>query len=458
MDSSTRTSTGGWTPRLARNLRVSWWYTFATVLLFELALIFVWVSVLSAEAFAGAQLVLVLLGGVAWVVATAFLLLDYRYRDEFGPVAQLPRQLAPIIIAVCLGAFAGILAHSWMLAFAPAVQTLLLLNWPRGLRLRLTLAATALLIALAIIGPSFPLIPRGEFNPPDWMLGFYSALLPMMTVLSLWWWDMLLAFDRARVAETRLAAAQERLRVATDVHDLQGHHLQVIALQLELAERLLPEDQASGMLQLRAARASVDEARQGTRDLAARFREVPLRDEIENAADLLRAGGATVETELAHDLDGAPGQTLGPVIRETTTNVLRHGGGTWARLALTRTVSGWQYEIRNDVASFAASEVSAQVSLGAVDSAGQLAPGSFGVEDHDAGQAGDAARPFSAGSFTAGAGLDGLRRRVLEAGGAFHVSEADGEFVVSVQVPADEGSGADTSHVQIGEAAWGERR
>ncbi|MFP3822103.1 histidine kinase, partial [Bacillus sp. SIMBA_008] len=45
-------------------------------------------------------------------------------------------------------------------------------------------------------------------------------------------------------------------------HDLQGHHLQVIALQLELAERLLPRDPDAGMEQLRAARVSVDEARQ----------------------------------------------------------------------------------------------------------------------------------------------------------------------------------------------------
>ncbi len=62
--------------------------------------------------------------------------------------------------------------------------------------------------------------------------------------------------------------------MATDVHDLQGHHLQVVALQLELAERLLPDDPEAGMQQLHAARISVDEARQGTRDLAMRFRSV----------------------------------------------------------------------------------------------------------------------------------------------------------------------------------------
>ncbi|MFI7610997.1 histidine kinase [Nonomuraea terrae] len=103
-----------------------------------------------------------------------------------------------------------------------------------------------------------------------------------MTVSSLWWWDGLVTLDRARASEAKLAATQERLRLATDVHDLQEHHLQVIALQLELAERLMPRAPEAGMEQLRAARASVDDARQGTRDLATRFRAAPLSDELAN--------------------------------------------------------------------------------------------------------------------------------------------------------------------------------
>ena len=138
---------------------------------------------------------------------------------------------------------------------------------------------------------------------------------------------MLVTVDRARASESRLAATQERLRVATDVHDLQGHHLQVIALQLELAERLMGIDPDAALEQLQAARVSVDEARQGTRDLATRFRSVPLGDEVANARDLLAAAGLDVEADIAPDADDAPSSALGPVIRETTTNVLRHGAG-----------------------------------------------------------------------------------------------------------------------------------
>ena len=149
-------------------------------------------------------------------------------------------------------------------------------------------------------------------------------------------------------AEGRLAATQERLRLANDVHDLQGHHLQVIALQLELAERLLALDAGSALEHVRAARCSVDDARQGTRDLATRFRGVPLADELANAADLLRAAGLRVEIGVAQHSEQAPVEVLGPVIRETTTNALKHSGGRWAQISLRRSGDSWIYTVRND--------------------------------------------------------------------------------------------------------------
>jgi two-component system sensor histidine kinase DesK len=213
-----------------------------------------------------------------------------------------------------------------------------------------------------------------------------------MSVMSLWWWDVLITLDRARAAESRLGATQERLRVATDVHDLQGHHLQVIALQLELAERLMAKDSDAALEQIRLARTSVDEARQGTRDLALQFRSVPLRDEIANAVDLLRAAGTSAESSVDAAADAAPASVLGPVIRETTTNVLRHGGGSWARLSLTRVGDTWRYEISNDAAAST-------------------------VESGD------------------GSGLDGIARRAAEVGGTVEVDRGRAEFTVVVTVP-----------------------
>jgi hypothetical protein len=55
-------------------------------------------------------------------------------------------------------------------------------------------------------------------------------------------WNLVLDARAGRDAQARLAAAEERLRFARDVHDLLGHHLSVIALKAELAERLAAAD------------------------------------------------------------------------------------------------------------------------------------------------------------------------------------------------------------------------
>lgn len=374
---------------LARGITATWWYTVTAVLFIELMLVGAWTGIAVALDLSGGALLVVGIGGIVWAASTFPLLLDYRHRIDVGPGVAWSRLLAPALVAVAYGAAAGALVGSWQLAAMPMVQVFVLSSWPRGIRVRVVVVGTFVLVALALVDSAVAFAA----GVPWWVPVIYGAMLPGMTVSSLWWWDVLVTLDRARASEARLAATQERLRVATDVHDLQGHHLQVIALQLELAERLLPADQDAGMEQLRAARVSVDEARQGTRDLATRFRSVPLGDELANARDLLAAAGLTVDARIHPDADAAPASDLGPVIRETTTNVLRHGRGGHARLLLDRTAGAWRYEIANDAGP-------------------------------------------ATGDDTGGSGLAGVRRRIGEAGGTFEQRRDDQEFVVTVTVPA----------------------
>ncbi|MCR2814617.1 sensor histidine kinase [Microbacterium jiangjiandongii] len=375
--------------RLTRGIRVTWWYTLSAIVFFELVLLTLAISVLADGDATPFVVAVVAGGGLVWCASTVVLLTDYRDRTDTGPLAPWPRTLAPLLTAAAYGAAIVMLTGLWVLAALPLAQALMFLNWQAGVRLRVVLLVTVVLAALWAIDMQETLGDRG-------FIGIYVVSLPGMTVASLWWWDVLIALDRARASEARLAATQERLRVATDVHDLQGHHLQVIALQLELAERLLARDPQAALEHLQTARTSVDEARQGTRDLATRFRAVPLRDELANAVDLLRAAGIAAEASVDPDADLAPAAVLGPVIRETTTNVLRHGGGGWARLALTRVGSSWLYEITND-------------------------------------------RGADVAAAQDGAGLDGLARRAADAGGVLDVRRAPREFAVSMTVPAQVG-------------------
>lgn len=382
---------------LMHGVVATWWYTAGSVLFFELMLVFIWFAeaALRPQSTAGAFIVGV--GGLAWIVATLPLILAYRHRTANAPLAPGLSAILPFLVAVGFGVAAGLVTNSWLVGFAPLAQTLMLLNWLPGVRMRVTIFTCLALVTLTYLDIRLLTVesiidPRGG----AWFAGaFISITLPAMTVISLWWWDVLVTLDRARASESRLAATQERLRIATDVHDLQGHHLQVIALQLELTERLMPSDPEEALRQLRIARTSVDEARQGTRDLATRFRGVPLRDEIANATDLLMAAGIDAQAAVTPDANNAPSSILGPVIRETTTNVLRYGGGRTARLSLENSGSAWIYSITNDVAE----------------------------------------TPVTTAS---GSGLNGIETRIAEVGGTMSVDADDAVFTVTVTVPMQE--------------------
>ena len=396
-DAGAPTAAARATRRLNRGVTATWWYTVSAIIFFELVIVCVWLVTLLDAGMATGVLLGIGIGGLLWLVSTLPLLFDYRHRTDAAASPPWRRPLAPLMGAGLYGALAVVITGSWLVGLLPVAQSLMLLNWPRGVRLRVVLAVTILLGCAWVIDARDAFATGGALGDASrWvLLGLYSIFLPAMTVVSLWWWDVLVTLDHARASEARLAATQERLRVATDVHDLQGHHLQVIALQLELTEKLLSRDPEAALETLRAARTSVDDARQGTRDLATRFRSVPLRDEIENARDLLTAAGIATEASVGPDVERAPTSAFGPVIRETTTNILRHGGGRRARLSLRHVGDAWRFEISNDVAS-------------------------------DAARSGD------------GAGLEGIDRRVSEAGGRLEVLQEKEDFTIIVTIPAQQ--------------------
>ncbi|HLS93817.1 MAG TPA: histidine kinase [Microbacterium sp.] len=375
---------------LARGIWATWWYTAAAVLMFEVFVVAAWSGAWGTPEGEFDVDLVALAVGVAWLAATIWLLLAYRRREDQGPLLAR-RDLAAFVVCIAAAVAMALLTGSWLAGAALIAQPVAILNWPRGVRLRLVLVMTAVLVGVAVIDSRVATI---DLNVGARAISIaFSIALPSASVMSLWWWDVLVAFDRARAVESRLAATQERLRVATDVHDLQGHHLQVIALQLELAEKLMARDPDAALQQIQAARVSVGEATQGTRDLATRFRSASLGDEIQNARDLLQAAGISAIADASPRADAAPVDVLGPVIRETTTNVLRHGGGRRARLALSETADGWRYEIVNDRAG--------------------------GAESAD------------------GSGLEGIARRVADAGGTLDVRRDPHEFAVVVEIPGE---------------------
>lgn len=230
---------------------------------------------------------------------------------------------------------------------------------------------------------------------------FMTSLTPLMVWLTVWWWGVILKLESARKTQAELAVARERLRFASDLHDIQGHHLQVIALKAELAQRLLDRDLEASRTQLQDVRSESQTALQETRALVQGLRQVSLEQELANAAEVLTSAGITS----THHVDGAPSSstvrhTLGLVAREATTNILRHARATTADYQLACGTQGtWTLTISND---------------------GAPPPG------HE-----------TSPTFGPGTGLEGLRERLHAVGGNLSVEHADNTFTVSAVVPDD---------------------
>ncbi len=162
-------------------------------------------------------------------------------------------------------------------------------------------------------------------------------------------WTLLSEAQAGREAQGRLAAADERLRFARDVHDVLGHRLTVIALQGELAARLARVDaaraaEAATEVQ-RLAQSALTEVRQAVHG----YRAVDLRDQLAAIELIMRSSGVrcTVSqpsTTLPTEVAGV----LAAVVREASTNVLRHSRAEWCTIKLTNEHGHARLVVSND--------------------------------------------------------------------------------------------------------------
>jgi len=171
-------------------------------------------------------------------------------------------------------------------------------------------------------------------------------VLPYLTAAVAGWLGTLLAFglnrygfnlyleiDAARRVSAELAVAEERYRFAADLHDIQGHTLHVIRLKTQLADKLLDRDPVSAHAQLQEAQELIAQTLAETRSLAFGDRHIAFASELANAEALLVAAGIdwTVSGSLPR---GAHDELFGLVMREATTNILRHAQATTVAVTL----------------------------------------------------------------------------------------------------------------------------
>jgi signal transduction histidine kinase len=156
--------------------------------------------------------------------------------------------------------------------------------------------------------------------------------------------------ERAREALADQAVAEERRRIARELHDLAGHTLAAVLLHVTGARHVLRRgDQAEAERALADAetvgRASLDQIRATVASL--RTDERGTDPALSGAADLpalvadYRRAGLAIETSIAApaaDLAGPVGTAVHRVAREGLANVARHAPGN--RVTMTLDVDG----------------------------------------------------------------------------------------------------------------------
>ncbi|MGW5742915.1 sensor histidine kinase [Amycolatopsis sp. NPDC003861] len=143
--------------------------------------------------------------------------------------------------------------------------------------------------------------------------------------------------ERANEEIATLAVANERQRLARDLHDLLGHSLTTITVKAGLARRVLESagDIPRAVEEIREVESLTRSALSDVRATVSANREVSLSAELVGARAALRA--AEIDADLPHAVDNVRPEfqpTFGYVLREAVTNVLRHSGAKRVRVRL----------------------------------------------------------------------------------------------------------------------------
>ena len=237
---------------------------------------------------------------------------------------------AVVAAGLVLGLFEAPVTSSWLIS-AAMLESARLMWTSRDRFFRRSALSCLVIIAAALLLEWLDLMG-------GMVILLAAVMVPALEVgmVCQWWFYLVAArLDEARGLAGELAVAEERLRFAAELHDIQGGHLQVIILKSQLARRLARNDPDRAEAELEAVEELARQALQDTRAVVAGYRKVSLAEEIDSAARVLRSAGieAAVRTE-SRSFDERTERLLGLLVREATTNILRHANASEAELVV----------------------------------------------------------------------------------------------------------------------------
>lgn len=267
----------------------------------------------------------------ALYVATTWLAVAYPERVAERMVALAG--LATLTLAATLH-----FSEIWLLLFV-FVSTACTVTLPGRWAIVGVVTVTAATGAVILVGSG------SAGNAVGWLTGpFFGGMMNIYVQRT----QRLIAELRGTREElARQAIEQERLRLARDLHDLLGHTLSVIVVKAEAVRRLAARDPELAGQQASDIEEVGRQALAEVREVVRNYRQRGLAAELADARRTLEAAGV-ITTIAGDDLSAPPeiDQLLAWVVREGTTNVIRHSQATrctmevrsrddWARLGIT---------------------------------------------------------------------------------------------------------------------------
>ncbi|MFE3182453.1 sensor histidine kinase [Streptomyces violascens] len=265
-------------------------------------------------------------------------------------------------------------------------------------------AAGAVLVTAAT-----SLLSQSGGRVPPWPEAISAVLSPLIVVgaaLAVGRWQREVDANRRLLADR--AVADERRRIARELHDIVAHHITTMQLMAggaranlarpEVARDALVTLEASGRLALGEMRQLLDVLRAGDEPESAPAQPQPGADDLDRLVDEARLAGLSTEFSVhgsPRPLPPTVGLTVFRVVQEALTNTRKHAGSAHASVRLTYRQQYVTVEVLDD---------------------------------------GQGAVPSNHGS--GGYGLIGMRERVALHGGTLTAGpHADGGFAVFAELP-----------------------
>jgi signal transduction histidine kinase len=326
---------------------------------------------------------------------------------ERRPLVALAGVQALILVGTLDGTFGGIVGQQAITELATAFTAGALLRGRLGVALAAALALAAPLVSMGLEDSVWPVRSYVAFAV---MLGAAFAVGRLVSdrlaAASAARQEIALLIDRGRVAEER-AAAQERARLAREIHDVVGHAVLLVCVQAGAAETLAAREPEEAREAIESARGAAGTAVIELARLSLLMPGDDAGDEPPGVADIpalvecVRGAGRDVEmwfavsAGLPPDADGA----VYRIVQEALTNAGKHAPG-------------------------------APVSVDVCVRAGRAC-----VRVTNPLDAGSAGEPRGSGG---GHGLRNMRERAVAAGGSFRAgANGDDHWVVSADFPPE---------------------